>query len=157
MTPSQVHSPSLARSYHSNWSDDLSPPHIIPPSLLGHQPLLNLGCLGTRNSRTEVPLVVPEMPSADMPSKEPGPLQFGKGRGRGMWSPQVIVPQCLVMDDILFEDSLKWMALLVEDEVWEPKEQTTEVGLMAEEPVEVKDWVLTILGMVMVMVEASLW
>ena len=72
MLPSQVHSLSMAWSYHSNWSDDLSP-HVIPPSLLGHQPPLNLGHLGTTNLRTEVPLVVPEMPSSEIPSRESGP------------------------------------------------------------------------------------
>ena len=36
--PKQVHSPSLAWSYLSNWSDDLPPLHIIPPSPLNsHQ------------------------------------------------------------------------------------------------------------------------
>ena len=32
MLSNQVHSPSQVWLYHSNWSDDLSPPHIIPPS-----------------------------------------------------------------------------------------------------------------------------
>ena len=37
--PSQAHSLSPALSYHSNVSDDLSPPHIILPSPPnGHQP-----------------------------------------------------------------------------------------------------------------------
>ena len=91
--------------YHSNWSDDVSPPHVIPPSLLSHQPPLNLGYLGTTNSRTEVPLFIPEMPSHDIPSRESRPLGFGRGRGRGMWSPQVIVPQYLVVGEVLVEDS----------------------------------------------------
>ena len=85
--PSQVHSPPLAWLYHSNWHDNLFPPHIIPPFLPGHQPLLNLGHLGTKTSRTEVPLVVPEMPSPDIPSRESRSSGFGRGRGRGMWSP----------------------------------------------------------------------
>ena len=34
MLPNQIHSPSPMWSYHSNWSDDQSPPHIIPPSPL---------------------------------------------------------------------------------------------------------------------------
>ena len=33
--PNQVHSPSPVWLYHSNWSDDLSPSHVIPPN--GHQ------------------------------------------------------------------------------------------------------------------------
>ena len=76
MLPSQVCSPSLVWSYHSNWSDDLSSLYNIPPSPLGQQPLLNLGHLGTSNSRAEVPLVVPEMPSLDIPSRESRPLGF---------------------------------------------------------------------------------
>ena len=36
---------------------------------------------------TEVPLVVPETPSPDIPSRESRPSGFGRGRGKGMWSP----------------------------------------------------------------------
>ena len=40
---SQVHSPSLVWSYHSNWSENLSLPHIIPPSPFnGYQSPLGL-------------------------------------------------------------------------------------------------------------------
>ena len=51
------------------------------------------------------------------------------------------------------------MALLVENEVSEPKQLTTGVGLMVGEQVDVKNQVLKIVGMamVMVMVEAILW
>ena len=69
--PNQVHSPSPAWLYHSNWSDNLSPPHAIPPSPLNcHQSQLGLGHLGTAGSRMEVPLFVPEMSSPDIPNRE---------------------------------------------------------------------------------------
>ena len=85
MLLSQVHSPSLAWSYHSNWSDDLSHPHVIPPSPLnGHQSQLGIGHLRITNSRTDVPLVVPEMPSPNIPNRELRPLGFRRGRGRGV-------------------------------------------------------------------------
>ena len=118
MLPNQIHSLSLAWSYHSNWSDDLSPPHIIPLSALkGHQFHLGVGHLGTTNSRAEVPFIVPEMPSPNIPYRELRPLGFGRVRGRGVWSPQVIVPQHLVMGEVFVEDSLTLMVLVVEDEV----------------------------------------
>ena len=81
----QVHSPSLMWSYNSNWSDDLSPPHIMPPyPLNGHQSWLGLG---TTNSRADVSLIVPEMPSPNISNRESRPLGFRRGRGRGVWSP----------------------------------------------------------------------
>ena len=51
------------------------------------------------------------------------------------------------------------MALLVEDEVQESREQTIEAGLMVGEQVKVKNQTLKIIEMVMavVMVEAFLW
>ena len=71
MLPSQVHSPSLVWSNHSNWNEDLSTPHIIPPSPLdGHQSQLWLGHLGIINSRVELPLVVPKMSSPDIYNRE---------------------------------------------------------------------------------------
>ena len=45
------------------------------------------------------------MSSPDIPSRESGPSGFGRGRGRGMWSPQVIVPQYLVVGEVLVENS----------------------------------------------------
>ena len=86
--PNQVHSPSPVWLYHSNWSDDLSPPHIIPCSPLNnHQSWLGLGNLGIANSRTEVSLISPEMPSPDIPNREFRPLGFGRGWGKSMWVP----------------------------------------------------------------------
>ena len=85
----QIHSPSPTWSYHTNWSDDLSPPNIIPPSPLKiYQSWLGLGLLGTAYSRIEVPLFVPEMPSPDVPNRESRPMGFGRGRGRGVWAPR---------------------------------------------------------------------
>ena len=89
MLLSQVCSPSPVWSYHSNSSDNLSPPDIMPPSPLnGHQSQLGLGCLWTTYSNAEVPLVVPEIPSPNIPNREFRPLGFGRGRDRGMWSPR---------------------------------------------------------------------
>ena len=86
--PSQVHSPSPAWSYHSNWSDDLSTPHNIPPSPPnGCQPVLCLGHLENTYPRREVPLVVPQMSSPNIPNRETRPLGFGCGRDRGIWYP----------------------------------------------------------------------
>ena len=107
MLANQFHSQSLMWSYQSNWSDYLSPQHILPPSAINsYQSQLGLGCLGTANSRTEAPLFVPEMPSPNIPNRESRPMGFGRGRGRGVWAPQVIVPQHLVVGEILVEDSL---------------------------------------------------
>ena len=81
----QVHSPSPTWSYHSNWSDNLSPPHIIPPSPLNnHQSQLGLGHLGTASSRMETPLFVPEMASLGIPNRESRPLGFERGWGLGV-------------------------------------------------------------------------
>ena len=89
MLPNQVHSPSLAWSYHSNWSDGLSLPHFIPPStLVSYYSQLGLGDLGKSNSWTEVPLIVPEMPSPNIPNRESRHLGFGKDRCRGVWAPR---------------------------------------------------------------------
>ena len=96
MVPNQGHSPSPVWLYHSNWSNDLSPPHIIPPSPLNsHQSWLELGCLGTASSRTEAPLFDPEMLSPDILNRELRPLGFGRGRGRGVWAPGSWVRFCL--------------------------------------------------------------
>ena len=85
MLPNQVLSLSPVWSYHSNWSDDLFPPHVIPPSLLNsYQSQLGLGYLGTDNSRTEASLIVLEMPSPNIPNRELRPIGFG--RGRGVWA-----------------------------------------------------------------------
>ena len=47
----QIHSQSPMWSYHSNWSNDLSPPHAIPPSPLNsYYSQLWLGNLGTASS-----------------------------------------------------------------------------------------------------------
>ena len=71
-------------SYHSNWSDDLSSPHVIPPSPLNNfQSWLELGHVGEANSRTEAPLFVPEMPCPDFANREWRTMWFGRGRGRG--------------------------------------------------------------------------
>ena len=75
--PNQLHSPSSMWLYHSNWSDILSPLHIIPPSPLNsHQSQVGLGCLRIDNSRTEDLLIVPEMPSPNIPNMELRPLGF---------------------------------------------------------------------------------
>ena len=77
--PSQVHSLSHVWLYHSNWSDDLSPTHIIPPSPPnGHQFQLELGHFENTSPRTEVPLVDPEIPSTNIPNRETRPLGFGR-------------------------------------------------------------------------------
>ena len=79
MLPNQVCSPSLVWSYHSNWSNDPSP-QIIPLSPLnGHQYQLQLGHLGTNNSRVEVPLIVPEMQSHNIPDIELRSFGIWKG------------------------------------------------------------------------------
>ena len=63
------------------------------------------------------------------------------------------------MGEVLVKDSLTWMALVVEDKVWESREQTTKAGLMIGEQVRVKNQVLKIADtvMVMVIIEAFLW
>ena len=56
----QVCSPSLMLLYHSNWSDDLYPPYVIPSSPLnGHQSWLGVGHLGTTNSMAGASLNCP--------------------------------------------------------------------------------------------------
>ena len=82
------------------------PPHVIPTSPFNsHQSWLGLGHLGTTNSRMEAPLFVPEIPSPNIPNWESKPVGFGRGRCRGVWAPQVIVPQFLVVGKVLIEDS----------------------------------------------------
>ena len=85
--PNQIHSPSLMWLYHSNWSDDLSPPtHHNTTPFNSYQSQLELGHLETANSRTEAPLFVPEMPSSDIPNRKPIPVGFERGRDRGVWT-----------------------------------------------------------------------
>ena len=82
--PNQICSPSPMWSYHSNLSDDLSPPCVIPPSPFNiYQSWLGLGHLGT-----EASLLVPEIPSPNIPNRESRPMRFGRGRGRGLWAPR---------------------------------------------------------------------
>ena len=86
--PNEIHSPLQIWSYHSNWRDDLFPPHIIPlPPFNSYQSQLGLGHFGIASSRKEVPLVVPETPSPNIPNQESRPTGFGRGRGRGVWVP----------------------------------------------------------------------
>ena len=59
------------------------------------------------------------------------------------------------MDEVSAKDSLTWMSLLVDNEVWEPREQTNKVDLIVMEQVEVKNQVLKTI-IVMVVVEAYL-
>ena len=87
--PNQVHSPSPVWLYHSNWSEDLYPPHIRPPSPLNsHQSWFGLCYLGTVNSRTKAPLIVTEMPSPDIPNRELRPLGVRRDSSRGVWAPR---------------------------------------------------------------------
>ena len=76
--PSKTHSTSPVWSYHSNWSDYLSPLHIIPPYPPNvHQSQLGLGCLENASPRLQVPLDAPEMSSPNISNTETGPLGFG--------------------------------------------------------------------------------
>ena len=69
---SQAHSLYPVWSYHSNWSD-IKPPS--PPN--SHQSQLGMSHLENTSPWTEVPLVVPEMPSPNIPNRETRPLGFG--------------------------------------------------------------------------------
>ena len=73
--PSQAHS---LHGFTPQIGVMIYPPHIIPPSLPnGHQNKFGLVHLENTSPRTEVPLVVPEMPSPNIPTRETRLLGFG--------------------------------------------------------------------------------
>ena len=103
--PNQVCSPSPTWSYHSNWSDNLSPPHIIPLlHLIVINPCLGGAMQGQLIQGQMFPCLSLKHPVLVFLIGNQDPLDLKGVEVCG--PPKVIVPQCLVMGEVLVKDSL---------------------------------------------------